>query len=217
MSTFDSVTDRLLQMLVSSLKKINLNIFTKDQYQQLIDYILLLDKWNKVYNLTSIDGVEEMLVHHVLDSIVAYHKVKNYKTVLDVGTGAGIPGIILAIVLPEIRFCLLDSNKKKLKFVQHAITCLKLTNVELTSLRIEDFSPEQKFDLVVSRAFADLNSFLALSSGAVDVTGEFLAYKGVAPDFAKEPLPKGFVLKELVDLSVPGLNKHRCLVHLGCE
>ena len=202
----------LYQQLEADLKKLNLLGISKENIEKIIEYLDLLEKWNKVHNLTSIKNKQEMLTHHVLDSLVAYPHIKNIKSILDVGTGAGIPGIILAIVMPETKFTLLDSNKKKLKFVQHAITCLKLKNVEVIGNRIESFKPQQKFQMVVSRAFSSLNNFLLAAHIACDESGTFVAYKGIKPDFIQDPLPEGFQLQEVIEVDVPRLNKERCLV-----
>lgn len=202
----------LIKKLNSGLILLGLDSFSCDIVEKLVDYILLLAKWNKVHSLTSVTDLEEMLIYHVLDSIVAYPYIKSHKTILDIGTGPGIPGIILATVMPDSKFSLLDSNKKKLKFVQHAITCLKLSNVEVVDARIERYSPQQKFSLVVSRAFSDLNNFLELGVNSIAHDGVYMAYKGTNPDLESKPLPKGFSLNKVVDVDVPWLNKNRCLV-----
>ena len=153
---------------------------TSIQQQQLLDFVRLLAKWNKVYNLTAVRDPEEMVTRHLLDSLAVLPYVQGSR-VLDVGTGAGLPGIPLAIACPEREFTLLDSNSKKTRFVQQAVNELGLGNVRVVHARCEDFHPEQGFDVVLSRAFASIADMLASSGRHCAPHGRILAMKGADP------------------------------------
>ncbi len=144
---------------------------------QLLAYVELLFKWNKVYNLTAIRDRSEMVSHHLLDSLAVVPHLWPGRW-LDVGCGGGMPGLVLAIVKPEWRFTLLDSNTKKTGFVQQAVIELGLKNVSVHSGRVEDWQPEYKFDGIISRAFAELGDFLAVSKHLITADGRWAAMKG---------------------------------------
>jgi 16S rRNA (guanine527-N7)-methyltransferase len=181
--------------------------------QDLWQFIELLQQWNKAYNLTAVRDPEEMLTKHVLDSLAVLPFVRGAR-VLDVGTGAGLPGIPLAVARPELQFTLLDGNGKKTRFVTHAVAALALKNVEVLQARVEDYRPAVPFATVISRAFAALDDFVRLAGHTSAPGGRLLAMKGVRPDEEIQALPAGFRLVAVHPLKVPGLDAERCVVEL---
>lgn len=196
------------KILVSGLKCLNLSL-GYDQIEQMLDFLKLIEKWNKTYNLTAIRDRESMVRLHLLDSLAIAPYLQG-KRVVDIGTGAGLPGIPLAILLTEIEFVLLDSNAKKTRFVQQAILELKLDNVSVCHNRVEAYHPEQKFDTVITRAFASLSDIVALTAHLLNPDGVMLAMKGEVPDVLKLESAK----TELYTVSVPGLDAVRSLVKI---
>jgi len=185
---------------------------TDRQKQQLVLYVELLNKWNKTYNLTSVREPEQMLVRHIMDSIVVAPYL-NGQRFIDVGTGAGLPGIPLAIVLPGARFTLLDSLGKRIRFLRQAQHELGLNNIELMQARVEDYRPLAPFDGVISRAFASINDMLSWchhlpASGE----GRFYALKGTVPEEELAGLPAHYRVESVVALAVPQLQGERHLV-----
>jgi 16S rRNA (guanine527-N7)-methyltransferase len=180
---------------------------------QLLRYVELLERWNQAYNLTAIRDPGEMLTKHVLDSLAVLPFVTT-GSVADVGTGAGLPGIPLAIARPELRFTLLDSNGKKTRFVTQAMAELKLANVEVVQSRSEAYRPKAPFDQVLSRAFASLKDFANLAGDMAAPGGRLLAMKGARPEEEIAALPPGFRLMAVHPLKVPGLGAERCLVEV---
>ncbi len=173
-----------------------------------------LSKWNKAYNLTAITGRREMLTHHLLDSLaVAPHL--HGATVADVGTGAGFPGLPLALARPDLRFTLIDSNGKKQRFVAHAIRTLGLANVEPLHARAEELRPQRPFDTVVARAFAPLPQLLELVSPLCGPGTRVLALKGRNVDAELRGLPAGWQVEPMVSLAIPGLGETRHLIVAG--
>lgn len=184
------------------------------QKQQLIGYVELLHKWNKTYNLTSVRDPMEMLVRHILDSIVVNPHLEGDRFI-DVGTGPGLPGIPLAIVRPDAHFTLLDSLGKRVRFLRQVQHELGLKNVEPVQSRVEEFIPEPAFDGVISRAFASLQDMLSWCHHLpVKGQGRFYALKGLRPDDELATLPEGIQLQEVVKLRVPELEGERHLVIL---
>ncbi|KID04695.1 16S rRNA methyltransferase [Hafnia alvei] len=187
---------------------------TDQQKQQLLGYVGLLDKWNKAYNLTSVRDPKEMLVRHILDSIVVNPFLKGDRFI-DVGTGPGLPGIPLAIVRPESHFTLLDSLGKRVRFLRQVQHELKLTNIEPVQSRVEEFPAEPPFDGVISRAFASLQDMISWCHHLPKAeTGRFYALKGVRPDDELAQLPSGIELVSVERLHVPTLDGERHLVIL---
>jgi 16S rRNA (guanine527-N7)-methyltransferase len=176
----------------------------------LLDYLGLLEKWNKTYNLTAIHEPERMLTHHLLDSLIIAPQV-GAGPLLDVGSGAGLPGIPLAIARPGLRVTLLDASQKKCGFMRQAAIDLKLSNVTVTHARVEDFRPAYGFPQVVSRAFSDLSEFVRLTRHLVAPGGEWLAMKGLYPHEEIAQL-KGARVTRDVPLRVPGLDADRHLI-----
>lgn len=181
------------------------------QRKQLLTYISLLAKWNGVYNLTAIRDERDMLSHHLLDalSIVPYVAGRQF---LDVGSGAGLPGIPVAIAQPDCKVTLLDSNRKKTAFLQQAVIELELRNATVCSARVEAWHPDERFDVIASRAFSDLAEFLASSQHLLAEQGVFAAMKGAYPRAEIARLPEDFAVRAVQRLTVPGLAGERHLV-----
>lgn len=188
------------------------NISLSDQQkQQLVGYVELLHKWNKAYNLTSVRAPQEMLVRHILDSIVVNPYLKGERFI-DVGTGPGLPGIPLAIVRPEAHFTLLDSLGKRVRFLRQVQFALGLNNVEPVQSRVEAFNGEPPFDGVISRAFASLNDMVSWCYHLPAKEGRFYALKGQRPDDEIAALPPQFRVTDVIALRVPELEGERHLV-----
>ncbi|HMK14505.1 MAG TPA: 16S rRNA (guanine(527)-N(7))-methyltransferase RsmG [Burkholderiales bacterium] len=196
-----------LQQGITALK---LKISPRDR-QRLLDYLALLQKWNKVYNLTAMREPEKMVSHHLLDSLAVVPHITAHH-ILDVGSGAGLPGIPMAIARGEWRVTLLDSNHKKAAFLKQAAIELKLSNVNVCCERVEVWQPEQKFDLIISRAFSDLPEFVALSKHLLTESGRFAAMKGIYPHEEIAQLPDGYHLERVIPLKIPGHKVQRHLV-----
>ncbi|OCG27824.1 16S rRNA (guanine(527)-N(7))-methyltransferase [Gilliamella sp. wkB108] len=179
---------------------------SEQQKDQLIHYVTLLDKWNKAYNLTAVRDPNEMLVKHIMDSLVVSPYLVG-KTFIDVGTGPGLPGIPLAIINPDKQFDLVDSLGKRVRFLKQVQFELKLPNINPIQSRIEEYTQKQ-FDGVISRAFASLQDMLNWCKHLPNDQGSFYALK--ANDL--DPIPEGFTLKQTVKLTVPQLDAQRCLV-----
>ncbi|MBK1600910.1 16S rRNA (guanine(527)-N(7))-methyltransferase RsmG [Klebsiella pneumoniae] len=184
---------------------------TDHQKNQLVAYVGLLDKWNKAYNLTSVRDPNEMLVRHILDSIIVAPYLQGSRFI-DVGTGPGLPGIPLAIVCPESHFTLLDSLGKRVRFLRQVQHELKLDNVTPVQSRVEAFPAEPPFDGVISRAFASLNDMVSWSHHLPAANGHFYALKGLAQKEEMESLPEGYDIVEVIELHVPRLEGERHLV-----
>ncbi|MFI4923050.1 MAG: 16S rRNA (guanine(527)-N(7))-methyltransferase RsmG [Burkholderiales bacterium] len=196
-----------LQQGITALK---LKISPRDQ-QRLLDYLALLQKWNKVYNLTALREPEKMVSHHLLDSLAVVPHITAHH-ILDVGSGAGLPGIPMAIARDDWRVTLLDSSHKKAAFLKQAAIELKLSNVTVCCERVETWQPEQKFDLIISRAFSDLVEFVTLSKPLLQEGGIFAAMKGIYPHEEIAQLPNGYRLERVIPLKIPGLETQRHLV-----
>lgn len=183
--------------------------------QKLLDYLALLHKWNKVYNLTAIRDPQQMVSHHLLDSLAVMPYLWSGRW-LDVGCGAGLPGIVLAVVQPDWQFTLLDSNSKKTSFVQQAIIELGLQNASVYCARVEEWQPAERFDGIISRAFTQLGDFLRITRHLAAPHGKWAAMKG-APEHELADLPDGCLVERVIPLQVPGLHAARSLVIATCE
>jgi 16S rRNA (guanine527-N7)-methyltransferase len=182
------------------------------QIAKIIAYLALLIKWNSVYNLTSVRDPNEMVKLHLLDSLAAAHAFEDAKNVLDVGSGGGLPGIILAIVYPELRVSMIDTVNKKTAFLTQAKAELGLRNVTVHTGRVEQLSVPQKFDVITSRAFSELNNFINWSAHVLDAGGRFIAMKGILPSDEIERMPAGWEVERIESLTVPGLDAARHLI-----
>jgi 16S rRNA (guanine527-N7)-methyltransferase len=181
---------------------------------RLAAYLALLERWNRAYNLTAVRDPEAMVVRHVLDSLSILPWVEGPR-VLDVGSGAGLPGIPLAIARPEYEFSLLDSNGKRTRFLTQVAAELRLNNVSVVRGRVEDYRPETLFNSIVSRAFATLADMVTDAGRLCAPAGRLLAMKGVFPDDELARLPPGYVVVGVYPLHVPSLDAERHLVHLA--
>lgn len=186
---------------------------TDRQKDQLIQLVQLLNKWNKAYNLTSVRDPQEMLVKHILDSIVVSPYLQG-DSFIDVGTGPGLPGLPLAIINPTKQFVLLDSLGKRISFIRNAVRELGLTNVEPVLSRVEEYQPAQKFDGVLSRAFASLKDMTDWCTHLPKQDGYFYALKGIYHEDEVQELDKKFEVKDVITLNVPELVGERHLIVL---
>jgi len=200
----------VINRLTSLLQAANISL-SDQQKQQLVAYVGLLDKWNKAYNLTSVRDPQQMLVRHILDSIVVAPQLIGSRFI-DVGTGPGLPGIPLAIVMPDAHFTLLDSLGKRVRFLRQVQHELGLTNITPVQSRVEDFPAEPPFDGVISRAFASLTDMVNWCHHLPGTEGRFFALKGVRPDDEIASLPAGYHCDAVVKLQVPQLEGDRHLV-----
>lgn len=194
---------------------------TPDQQNQLLAYMDLIAKWTKVYNLTAVRDAEEMLTHHLLDSLAVIAPLRRelaklglptergYK-LLDVGSGAGLPGIVIAITCPEVSVTCVDTVAKKAAFIQQVAATLKLPNLKGLHARVEGLT--EPFDVVCSRAFASLVDFTTWSQSALAVHGIWMAMKGKHPDQELALLPENVKVFHVEQLQVPGLGAERCII-----
>lgn len=181
---------------------------------RLIAFIHLLEKWNRVHNLTAVREPERMVELHLLDSLSVLPHIVHARTLLDVGAGAGLPGIPLAIARPELAVTLLDASHKKATFLRQAKAELALANVEVACERVEKWHPAMLFDVVVSRAFAELAEFVQQAKHLVAPDGTMLAMKGVHPFEEIAKVPATHRVENVVELRVPALDAQRHLVFL---
>jgi 16S rRNA (guanine527-N7)-methyltransferase len=181
------------------------------QQELLLRYVKLLEKWNRSFNLTAVRTPREMVTRHLLDSLSILAHVPE-GPVIDVGTGAGLPGIPLAIARPRQPFVLLDSNGKKTRFLEHVKLDLKLSNVEVVHARVEAWKPQQTFAAVTSRAFASLDAMIRGCAHLLEVDGLLLAMKGQYPVEELDVASGHMHLLSVPELTVPGLEEDRCLV-----
>jgi len=177
----------------------------------LMEYVTELMNWNRVYNLTSVRKPTDIVTRHILDSLTILPHLHGER-ILDIGTGAGLPGIPLAIACPEREFVLLDSSSKKLRFVQQTLGILNLDNVTLVDSRVEEYKPDALFDTIICRAFSDLPDFYRYAARLCNDEGRMLAMKGVYPMTEVECLEDKSVIEDVVALKVPGLDAERHLV-----
>jgi 16S rRNA (guanine527-N7)-methyltransferase len=199
-------------ILTAGLASLQLTL-TAEQQQRLLAFITLLEKWNRSFNLTAIEGAEAMVTHHLLDSLSILPFIEGTR-VLDVGSGAGLPGLPLAVARPDWQFVLLDSNGKKTRFMQQAVLELSLSNISVVKSRIEEYRPQRAFDTVVSRAFTGLAEFVTACDTACGAQTRLHAMKGQYPQAELQALPAIGYTAEVVKLNVPGLTAERHLVSL---
>ena len=209
-----SVTPQHAQELIQGAQQLNIAL-SESQQEQLLQYLGLLIKWNKAYNLTAVRNPDEMVSRHLLDSLSVVDCVQKYGDHwLDVGSGGGMPGVPLAILFPERQFTLLDSNGKKTRFLTQVKLELKLDNLQVIHSRVEAYTPEQAFTGIISRAFSSLEDFSNWTRHLGDVKTHWLAMKGVHPDDELQALPEDFHLQSCQILRVPGCKGPRHLLIL---
>lgn len=201
----------MLAKLNRLLEQAKLNL-TDQQKEQLVGFVRLLDKWNKAYNLTSVRNPDEMLVKHIMDSLVVSKHLQGEKFI-DVGTGPGLPGIPLAIINPDKQFVLLDSLGKRITFIKNALRELGIKNVTPVQSRVEEYT-ESQFDGVLSRAFASLNDMVSWCYHLPNENGNFYALKGVYDKQEIADILNPITLLDVVELQVPELVGERHLVVL---
>ena len=189
------------------------------QVTQLLDYVALLQKWNKVYNLTAVRDPAEVLTHHLLDSLATIGPLRRQTEdepvrLLDVGSGGGLPGVVIAIACPQIDVSCVDTVGKKVAFIQQVAATLKLPNLRGVHARVESLKAEQGggFDVVCSRAFASLPDFTAWSRAALKSGAVWMAMKGKHPVEELTALPNDVTVFHVEPLQVPGLDAERCII-----
>ena len=203
-----------LTVLKSGAAELGLSL-SDAQFEQLLGYLALIQKWNKVYNLTAVRDLQEMLTHHLLDSLTAVaplvrHTHGQPAKVLDVGSGGGLPGIVLAICRPELDVSCVDTVGKKAAFIQQVAATLKLPNLRGIHARVETLGGP--FDVICCRAFASLPDFVTWSRGALAEQGVWMAMKGKHPQAEIDGLPADVQVFHVEPLTVPGLDVERCMV-----
>jgi 16S rRNA (guanine527-N7)-methyltransferase len=203
----------LSKVLADGARALQLNLGDA-QIAQLMDYVALLSKWNAVYNLTAVRDPAQMVTQHLLDSLAAVPAFEHAKNVLDVGAGGGLPGIVLAIVRPGMHVSMIDTVHKKTAFLTQAKSELGLKNVTVHTARVEQLQVPEKFDVITSRAFAELADFVNWSGHLLSDGGRFIAMKGVLPQEEIARLPAGWRVTEVRPLNVPGLNAERHLIFI---
>lgn len=202
MTHFDTIQKGALQMDV---------FLSDDTIQTLVNYLAMLEKWNKAYNLTAIRDVEQMITLHLLDSLATLPYIIG-ENIIDVGTGPGLPGMVLAICYPEKRFTLLDSNGKKTRFLTQVKMELNINNVTVANERVEKHQYQGEYDHVISRAFASLQDMIDWTLPLPKATGNFLAMKGVYPYDEIKALPNEVDVLSVEPLNVPNIQAERHMV-----
>lgn len=203
----------LQALLATGIKELSLDLNGK-QHEQLLDYLALLVKWNSVYNLTSVRDPMQMATLHLLDSLAAVPAFAGARNVLDVGAGGGLPGIVLAIAMPDTKVSLIDTVHKKTAFLKQVKAELGLANLTVYTSKVQEVTVPAKFDVITSRAFADLTDFVEWSGQLLEEGGKFIALKGVAPPEERERLPAPWKITDLQPIRVPGLDAERHLVFI---
>jgi 16S rRNA (guanine527-N7)-methyltransferase len=210
----------IVQGLSLGIESLSLNV-AEPQQRQLLSYMALIQKWNKVYNLTALRQAQEILTHHLLDSLSAVSPLLGHiaKTkgdanagieLLDVGSGGGLPGVVIAICCPNIRVTCVDTVSKKAAFVQQVAASLRLSNLRGVHARVESLTGP--YDVVCSRAFASLPDFVSWSAAALSDGGVWMAMKGKLPEAEMAALPSFAEVFHVEQLQVPGLEADRCMV-----
>lgn len=211
MQGFDRIT--LTTMLAEGAAGLQLDL-SQQQITLLIDYLALLIKWNAVYNLTAVRDPAQMVIQHVLDSLSVVSAFDGASNVLDVGAGGGLPGMVLAIARPDMQVAMIDTVHKKTAFLTQVKVELGLRNVTVHTARVEQLRVVQQFDVITSRAFAELADFINWSGHLLAPGGRFIAMKGVNPEQEISRLPTGWRVREVRALTVPGLQAERHLIFI---
>lgn len=203
-------------VLKQGIKQLPLQL-SEAQVDKLLDYLALLNKWNSVYNLTSVRDPLEMVKLHLLDSLAAVPAFAGAVNVLDVGAGGGLPGMVLAISRPDMKVSMIDTVHKKTAFLNQVKAELELSNVTVYTKKVQELEVKTKFDVITSRAFADLSDFVNWSGHLLAEGGQYIALKGTAPAEERERLPAPWKVQKLEPLAVPGLDAERHLVFIKAE
>ena len=210
-------TEALAATLASGAAALGLSL-SQQQQHKLLAYLALMAKWNRTYNLTALRDPAQMMTHHLLDSLAAVTAFAGARNVLDVGAGGGLPGVVLAIwaaeAYPEMRVSMIDTVHKKTAFLTQAKAELQLGNVSVYTARVEQLQVEQDFDVITSRAFAELNDFITWSNHLLSANGRYIAMKGVLPEDEIARLPAGWKVSHTQPLQVPGLEAERHLIFI---
>ncbi|MDO4642428.1 MAG: 16S rRNA (guanine(527)-N(7))-methyltransferase RsmG [Cardiobacteriaceae bacterium] len=204
--------DRAQEKLLSGLEALSFNV-SPEQYAQFVAYIALLNKWNQVHNLTAIRDPEEQVVRHVLDCLVVVPFLTTVQTLIDVGSGAGLPALMLAIMRPDLQVMALESNGKKAGFIRQAIRELGLSRVDVAACRVENWH-EKTYDVIISRALASATLFLSMTAHLGDKNSRWLLMKGKETEVVQVA---GFTLSATYPLQVPHLNAARMLLEMRRE
>jgi 16S rRNA (guanine527-N7)-methyltransferase len=209
----------LAEGLSAGIRALGLNL-SAEQQQRLLDYMALIQKWTKVYNLTAVRDPAEMLTHHLLDSLTAIAPLTRHTQgqplrVLDVGSGGGLPGVVLAICMPELNVTCVDTVAKKAAFVQQVAVSLRLPNLRGLHARVETLTDPHQ--VICSRAFASLPDFVTWSRSALAEGGVWMAMKGKHPQDEIDALPEDVKVFHVEPLTVPGLDVERCMVWMRPE
>ncbi len=199
-------------LINTALEKNNL-YFPEEKKEKMALFLELLARWNKIFNLTAIRNPKESVYLHLIDSLTLLPFLYGNK-IIDIGSGAGLPGIPLALAMPEKTFFLLDSNSKKTRFIQQAIGELGLKNVTVVHSRAENFCPSQKFDSILTRAFSSLKTMLTVTHHLAATNSYFLAMKGALPTEEMHTLPDGFIIKAVHSLQIAGISAQRHLISI---
>lgn len=207
------MSESYLTKLLAGCRAMNVAI-DDGQADRLLAYHALLVKWNQAYNLTSVRDPSEMITRHLLDSLSMMAALDD-QPLIDVGTGPGLPGMVIALMRPELPVWLLDSNGKKTRFLNQVKMTLKVDNISVVHHRLESWQPEQRFGQITSRAFATLSDMVAFSRHLLSEGGRFLAMKGVYPTQELADLPADITTLAVTPLTVPDTDGQRHLVELG--
>lgn len=205
------MSDAYLTQIARGAEKLNITL-TELQLQQLGEYLQLMIKWNKAYNLTAIREPEQMIKLHLLDSLAVYPHLKDAANIIDVGTGGGLPGVVLAIMCPEKPITLLDSNGKKTRFLVQVKAALKLAQLTVINSRVEQYQPEKLYAVVTSRAFASLADMVHWCKHLLAGGGNFMAMKGQYPEEEVAAIADEYKVEECYPLQVPGVDAERHLL-----
>lgn len=211
MNGFDRAA--LTQLLREGVHALKLDL-SEAQVTQLLDYLALLWKWNAVYNLTAVRDPSQMVTQHLLDSLAVVPAFADASNILDVGAGGGLPGIVLAVARPGMRVSMIDTVHKKTAFLTQVKVELGLANVTVYTARVEQLKVPQKFDVITSRAFAELADFIQWSEHLLGEGGRYIAMKGLMPQEEIARLPQGWKVAEVRPLTVPGLDAERHLIFI---
>ena len=207
--------DDLRALFENGLGQLRLPCF-KRQTDQFLHYLELLSQWNEIYNLTAVKTPQEILKVHVFDSLSLISHLEGDRFI-DVGSGAGLPGIPLAIMSPEKDFTLLDSNGKKTRFLFQVRTKLHLDNVQEINKRVEHYSPEKPFDMIITRAFSELSTMLESCGHLASKKTIFVAMKGKVPKKEMRSIPEGYDILSVTKLSVPELDRDRHIIKIKAQ